>query len=130
MRVNGIHHVALLTTHFAELRRFYTEVLGLAEVGGFPGYNILFLGVGGTTIELIEEAADEHGPSPRGWNHLALEVEDVDATHRELAARGVPFASPPEDFPPEAPTLRIAFLRDPDGNLVELLQSLRSPLPL
>jgi hypothetical protein len=32
--------------------------------------------------------------------------------------------SPPEDFAPDSPSLRIAFLRDPDGNLLELVQPL------
>jgi hypothetical protein len=46
-------------------------------------------------------------------------------------ARGVDGHSPPEDFPAEElaaqrPRLRIAFLRDPDGNLLELVQPLSS----
>lgn len=128
MRIRGTHHVALVTARFDELLRFYVEVLEMPVVGGFPDHRILFLDAGGTRIELLaEDEAEERAPTTfrtPGWNHLALEVEDVDAAYAELAARGVPFASEPEDFPPEAPALRIAFLRDPDGNLVELLQSL------
>jgi hypothetical protein len=36
---------------------------------------------------------------------------------------------PPEDFPPEAPTMRIAFFQDPDGNLLELIRPLGSRYP-
>ena len=68
------------------------------------------------------EAADARR---HGWNHLAWVVEDVDAAYAALAARGVPLRSPPEDFPPEASAFRIAFVADPDGNLLELLQPLR-----
>lgn len=140
MRILGAHHVALTTPHFERLRAFYVETLGLRVVGGFAGYHIIFLAAGATTIELIEErqAADqaagqsaaraEDGSARGGWDHLALEVDDVDAAYAELAARGVPFTVAPEDFPPEAPALRIAFLCDPDGNLVELLQPLGRPL--
>jgi catechol 2,3-dioxygenase-like lactoylglutathione lyase family enzyme len=124
MRIKGTHHVALITARFAELCAFYVETLGLPIVGGFPGHNIVFLGAGGTTIELIEEEVSESAAGSRGWNHLALEVDDVDAAYRELARQGVPFTSLPEDFPSEAPKLRIAFLQDPDGNLVELVQPL------
>jgi catechol 2,3-dioxygenase-like lactoylglutathione lyase family enzyme len=130
MRILSTHHVALTTRDFAQLRAFYAQMLGLPVVGGFAGYNIVFLAAGSTTIELIEEgkegqAADGANRADRaGWNHLALEVEDVDVAYAELAARGVPFTVVPEDFPPEAPALRIAFLRDPEGNLVELVQPL------
>jgi len=134
MRILSTHHVALTTRDFARLRAFYAETLGLPVVGAFAGYNIVFLAAGSTTIELIEEeppADGADGADRAGWNHLALEVEDVDAAYAELAARGVFFTVVPEDFPPEAPALRIAFLRDPDGNLVELVQPLgvRYPSP-
>ena len=135
MRILSTHHVALITRDFARLRSFYVETLGLAVVGAFAGYLIVFLAAGSTTIELIEEewpgsvADGVDGADRAGWNHLALEVEDVDAAYAELAARGIPFTVAPEDFPPEAPALRIAFLRDPDGNLVELVQPLGRRYP-
>ncbi len=133
MHIRGAHHVALLTSRFDELRAFYVETLGLPVIGGFAGYNIIFLDAGGVAIELIEEEHEEEREGTRGksrgWDHLALEVDDVDAAYAELAARGVPFASPPEDFPPGAPSMRIAFLTDPDGNLVELAQPLGTRYP-
>jgi catechol 2,3-dioxygenase-like lactoylglutathione lyase family enzyme len=43
MRVTGMHHIALVTGRFAELKHFYTEILGLAVVGAFEGRNIIFL---------------------------------------------------------------------------------------
>ncbi|HEX6817390.1 MAG TPA: VOC family protein [Ktedonobacterales bacterium] len=129
MHIRGTHHVALLTKRFAELRAFYVETLGLRVIGGFPGCNIVFLDAGGIAIELIEEEGDGTPGIGRGWDHLALEVDDVDDAYTELVARGVPFASPPEDFPPKAPSMRIAFLKDPDGNLVELVQPLAERFP-
>lgn len=124
VRIRRTHHIALTTSRFAELRAFYVETLGLPVVGSFPSHNILFLSAGSTTIELIEDESGEMGPGSGGWDHLALEVEDIDEAHRELAKQGVSFVSPPEDFPSDAPILCIAFLRDPDGNLVELVQPL------
>ena len=55
-------------------------------------------------------------------------MADVDEAYADLSARGVPFHVPPEDFPPEAPTMRIAFFRDPDGNVIELIQPLGDPV--
>ena len=53
MRIVGTHHVAILTPNLARLRAFYTERLALPVVGGFSGYNIIFIAAGNTTIELV-----------------------------------------------------------------------------
>lgn len=124
------HHVAIVTRQFERMRAFYTETLGLPVLGGFPGERIVFLDAGRVAIELI----GEDGPSrpvreDGGWNHLALQVEDVDAVHRDLVARGVPFHVPPEGFPAERPLMRIAFFRDPDGAEIELVQPLAERYP-
>jgi glyoxylase I family protein len=118
------HHVAIVTPSLARLRAFYVDSLGLPEVGGFPEHGILFLGAGDLSIELVEEKGGLLADRGAGWHHLALEVADVDQRCADLSARGVPFHSWPEDFPPEAPSMRIAFCRDPDGNVVELLHRL------
>jgi glyoxylase I family protein len=130
MHLIGTHHVAISTPHFARLRAFYVEKLGLPVLGGFPGHDILFIAAAGTTIELIGEATPTGPTGRRGWHHLAWEVEDMDASYAELAARGIPFPVPPEDFPAEAPSMRIAFFQDPDGNLLELVQPLGSRYPV
>src|SRR5438552_16501052 len=102
MRFVNSHHMAITTPDFARLRAFYVETLGLPVVGGFPGQDIVCIRAGGIAIELIGESAP---PAERvnraGWNHLAWEVEDVDASHAELTALGVAFRTPPEDFPSE-----------------------------
>jgi catechol 2,3-dioxygenase-like lactoylglutathione lyase family enzyme len=128
MRLISAHHIALYTPHFAQLREFYVETLGLPVRGEFPGYNILFLGAGDTTIELTEDEHTQLGV-PRGWNHLAWEVKDLDEVYAELTSHGVSFQGPPEGFPPESPSMRIAFLTDPDGNILELIQPLGSRFP-
>ena len=149
-RILGTHHVAIHTPNVARLGAFYVDTLGLRVVGGFPDHGILFVDAGGTIVELIETPArgyratgdampvgtatspdylasgEANGGGRHGWNHVAWVVEDVDAAYTELGARGVTLRSPPESFPPEAPAFRIAFVADPDGNLLELLQPLTS----
>ena len=136
MRILGAHHIGLSTDNFARLRAFYIDTLGLPVIGSFQGRQIVFIEAGGTVIELIGEApsAEPDVVSPagfarRGWQHLAWEVADVDAGYAELAARGIAFQVPPEDFPAEAPIMRIAFFADPDGNLIELIQPLGARYP-
>lgn len=124
----GAHHVALITSRFELLRQFYVDLLGLPVVGGFVGEDILFIDAGGTVIELTGETTADR-PSGAGWRHLAFEVASVDEAVAALAALGVVFHVPPEDFPPAAPSMRIAFFRDPDGNVLELVQPLGARYP-
>ena len=128
MQFTGTHHIALCTPNFVALRTFYTETLGLKIVGGFPGRNVVFISTGDTTIELIER--DEPlAPIRQGMVHFAFQVENTDATFKELSGLGVPFHREPYDFPEDAPSIRIAFFRDPDGNELELLQPLAGKYP-
>lgn len=128
MELRGAHHIALNTADLDGLLAFYTETLGLPVVGGFPGRPIVFLDAGGTTIELIGAKAPAP-PRGQGWSHFALEVADLEAAVSTLEARGVHFHVPPMSYPPEAPSVRIAFFRDPDGNELELVEPLGSRYP-
>ena len=127
----GVHHISLLTNNFARLRDFYVEVLGLRIAGGFPGQNIIFLEAGNVLIELEEHdstPANSHAPPDDrvglGWNHLAFDVDDVDAAFNDLISLGVRSQAAPADYPEGAATMRIAFLSDPDGNIIELIARL------
>jgi len=55
----------------------------------------------------------------RGLGHLALTVDDLEATHRDLLAAGASKRMPPSQSP--EPGVRIAFVADPEGNLIELV---------
>lgn len=129
MRIAHTHHVALLTANFERIRAFYVEILGLPVRGAFPGHNIVFVEAGSTTIEIVEESRAPGVPATGGWHHLAFEVPDVDAAVAELAAHGIQCHVQPTNFPEQAPSLRIAFFRDPDGNVLELVQPLGGRYP-
>lgn len=112
------HHIALKAVKFEETKAFYTETLGMPIMAGIPGTPVVFIGLGGTTIELVP--AQEAGDSPKsGFAHLAFQVEDVDAAYQELVAKGVKFHIEPRDMG----DIRLAFFRDPDGNELELFCS-------
>lgn len=128
MQITGAHHIALFTANFTTLRTFYTEMLGLPQVGSFPGGKTIFLKLGDTAIELIERADWANGASG-GWQHLAFTVADLDAAHVELVGKGIAFHVEPKNVPPHDPSARIAFFKDPDGNILELFQPLGSHYP-
>jgi catechol 2,3-dioxygenase-like lactoylglutathione lyase family enzyme len=64
----------------------------------------------------------------RGYRYLTVQVFDVDAEHTDLIARGVEEGRAPVTLGNVA---RISFIRDPDGNWIEVSQraSLTGPLP-
>ena len=55
----------------------------------------------------------------RGFGHLALDVPDVDAAYTALVAAGATDRMSPRPSP--EPGVRMAYVADPEGNLVELL---------
>ena len=57
-----------------------------------------------------------------GFNHLCLSVDSVDDTLTELRRRGVDIVNPP--FEIEDISARLAFFRDPWGNMFELSESI------
>ena len=55
----------------------------------------------------------------RGFGHLALDVADVDAEYAGLLAAGAEDRMSPRPSP--EPGVRMAYVADPEGNLIELL---------
>lgn len=54
-----------------------------------------------------------------GWRHLALRVTSIEEAQRELAAKGVQF---PDPIKPAGGGGRVLFFRDPEGNLLHLVE--------
>jgi glyoxylase I family protein len=119
MAILKAHHIALKSPSYEKTKAFYTQVMGFPLVGQIPGKDIVFIDIGGTTIELVSTDAGCHERPASGFVHLAFEVDDVDATYRDLVSKGVEFFIEPKSVG----DIRLAFFRDPDGNELELFQS-------
>ncbi len=122
------HHLHLICTNLGDTERFFTEILGvrLIERRKFGTADGATLDLNGTTINLRVKREGENiigdSSQPRyGYDHLGLEVDDVDAAYRELKGKGIAFTIPPTD----AVNGRMAFLKGPDGITIELFQPLR-----
>ncbi|HZD66427.1 MAG TPA: VOC family protein [Acidimicrobiales bacterium] len=90
---------------------FYRDTLGLAiyrEFGSGDHRGVVFF-LGGGLLEVSGQAPDAEPPGAR--LALWLQVRDVDAAHRELAARGVAILRQPADEPWG---LREMWIADPD----------------
>jgi len=113
--------------------RFY-EALGFERRGKLQfktAYNV-YMGLpgDGDTLELtVNEGREEPYDLGDGYNHMAITVEDVDATVAELAEHGIEPEKPPY-HPGDRPELGpICFVQDPDGYRIELIDGGEFPTP-
>ncbi|MGW0576228.1 VOC family protein [Streptomyces sp. NPDC002920] len=117
--------VRLLVTDFAACYRFYADVLGLKpQSGAVDGPYEKFspaAGSAGIAIqdrEMMAGILGELGDEANGHRSLvALRVDDLDAYCAQITARGATLIHGPA---PLTDRMRVAHLKDPEGNLVEL----------
>ncbi|MBV1937154.1 VOC family protein [Streptomyces sp. BV286] len=117
--------VRLLVSDFRACYRFYAEVLGLkSQSGATDGPYEKFSPVTGSAgIALQDRAAmaevlGELGDSATGHRSLVvLRVDDLDAYCAAVLARGAVLQREPAQL---TDRMRVAYLKDPEGNLVEL----------
>ena len=127
-------HVGLSVASLDISRRFYGEVLGFRTVEdtfALPAHDIqglILLNAQGVRIELFEREGSKpgrmghptEGALTQGYFQFALSVTDIHATFARVVRAGAkPVLSP--RIAPDGRAL-FAFIADPDGNLVELLQ--------
>jgi catechol 2,3-dioxygenase-like lactoylglutathione lyase family enzyme len=109
-------------------RRFYTEVLGGETVrAGEPSIVALanswiIINVGGGPTDDKPTVTLEPPPDPdRVSSFLNIRVADIQAVYEEWSARGAEFLTPPRKHPTEYR----CYIRDPDGHLIEVGQSIQ-----
>ena len=123
-------HTSIFVSNMAESIDFYTAKLGLSLLGGpdhYPGNaDMAFVGSDWNAyIELVYDL-EEHPPYQIGnrYEHLAIEVEgDLEPLCERLKAQGVTVLRGPKKSP--GGTRSIAFIEDPNGIPVELLEPKR-----
>lgn len=141
MMIRGIHHTSISTRDVERQLRFYRDILGLKQVldaqmadnplfdqvVGLAGARAraVFLQAGNAFIEFWEYAEPQGKPPIKdrpvcdaGLTHLCFDIEDLDAAYQKLAPAGVQFVSPPQHLG----SVITCYIRDPDGNLIELRQ--------
>lgn len=126
-----IDHVELVTDHPDRTIEFYTGILGfkvrardrVERSGAGVPINLVYLELGGTTVELITYDGAEIGPAPTGihlgYNLVALEVEDMQKAIAFLKTKGVAVVWGPMIREGQSARAEIA---DPNGYHIELRQ--------
>jgi glyoxylase I family protein len=133
-------HVAFACDDPIAVERWYTKHFGLARKRVYlPGPDqVVVIGTDGLALELFPAKGERpvppeaDGPWQPGYRHLAFVVEDLDAA---LAALGddAQVTLGPLDLGDFIPGMRVAWVSDPEGNIVELNEGYvdeRDPPPL
>lgn len=140
--VKEMHHIGLCVTNMEEMMKFYGECLGLKKVSDFTMkgkfldtvqgksqmdyWIVKYETINGIVIELLQDRGHEVEPQTEnslqaaGLRHFAFLVDDVDAKYEEVNKLGCETISEP--CTSEDGSMRLFFVRDPEKNLVEIMQ--------
>lgn len=133
------HHVGITVDDLEETLPFYRDALELEVLDRFSvegeafadavgvdgaGADFVHLDANGVRLELVEyDPEADSRPTPElnepGATHVGLGVDDLEAFYADLP-EDVPTISGPRTT---ASGTSICFLRDPEGNLVEVLET-------
>ena len=125
-----IHHMAITCKDMAATEQFYTKHFGFKRTRLVPlgETEIVFIGLDGVYLELFQAQSDESlppfendGPQYPTWRHLAFDVDDVDTKLAEMGD-DADVALGPLSFDDFIPGWRAVWIKDPDGNVVEISQ--------
>ena len=121
-----ILHTCLNVSNMDKSIEFYSEHLGLTFVSRREvkenNAEIAFLkDESGAAIELTHWRNKKTLAEGDNFDHIAFSVKQIESVVEKLRAKGVTIAMEP--FSLQGSTSRIAFIKDPDGNWLELIQS-------
>ncbi len=121
----GVEHFAIASPNPRTLAEWYASHLAFHINYEYAG-NYFVKAPNGVMIEIIP-ASGERGENTRqtpGMRHIAISVDDFDAAQEELRQKNVAF----DGEPYAAGGNRLVFFKDPDGNLIHLIER-TNPLP-
>ena len=115
--IKGLRGATIWSEDLNRLLPFYRDVLGFKVGIETPGFVVL--GELGSTTLALGTHSEVRGRNADPARHMvALTTDDVTSEWKRLKGAGVEFVEDPTDYG----NLRIATLKDPDGNLIQLLQ--------
>jgi len=120
-----IEHVSIRCRNIEASVEFYRRMFDakviLRRTPG-QGKRIVFLQIGGSILELMEiNSASEpvDALTHLGMHHIGIKVEDFESVYNDLKTKGADFVGEPWE---PTPGIRLAFLRDPNGAVIELVK--------
>lgn len=127
MKINALHHVAIICSDYERSKVFYTEILPFTIIretyrAARDSWKLDVAIPGGTQIELFSfpnpPPRPTH-PEAQGLRHIAFSVKDLDSQITDLIAKGIVVEPVRTD---ELTGQRYSFFADPDGLPIELYE--------
>ena len=121
MRLN---HVGIVVPDLEAAERFMTEVLGLERAKRRPEPNLkaAFFACGDVEIQLVQDE-ERLGATPDGrLEHIAIDVDDLDALEARLRESGAEMAYPEPKEYGDPPHFKTQFTRETAGSLGVMFQ--------
>lgn len=115
----GMHHVALLSSHFEESRRFYVELMGM-EIEWEPDSDNVYLSSGNDNLALHRRISDESSQESR-LDHIGFVVahaNQIDKWFEYLKRHNVPVVAKPKTHRDGS---RSCYVLDPDETQVQII---------
>ena len=127
LKINNVHHIAIIASNYQKSRHFYTETLGLQIVREVyrEARDSFKLDLAIGTHYVIELFSFPNPPSrpsrPEscGLRHLAFEVEDVSKAKKNLESKGIEVEEIRID---EFTGKKFTFFADPDDLPIEFYE--------
>ena len=127
--MNAFNHIAMNCWDLATQEEFYTKHFGFKRSRTFnrgKPDEFFMLKLGSIRLELFpcnreKGAAMQGGEQPIGFKHLAFDVPKLEPVLEGLREDGIE-PDPIIDVGQLMPGFRIVFLRDPEGNILELME--------
>lgn len=116
-----IHHFGVKVRDVEKALHFYKEILGLdlQEVVDLGGNQFYFVGDGSVSFEIEQSFQPGDHSFDSGFSHLALQVENLQEYCQQLKQKSVRFQLEPSQFRADR---KIAFIEDPEGNAIQLIE--------
>lgn len=124
IELRGVVHFSIAVTDLAVSCKFYTEILGLKLVSDGSAFGMIFLRAGDDYVILAKNEAPLHRTaqdSRRAHHAFKVDAASYDDAKTFLTERGVEVFEE-EDRKKGVFVGRQFYVRDPDGNVIELTQ--------
>lgn len=132
--INGVGHVAIKVTDLDRSLDYYINKLGFPEMLRLHKDDgsvwLVYLRITDAQyLEVFPGAENDRAPgwNANGMNHMCLTVENIDDTLAQVAAAGLELLLP---LKTAIDGNRQAWLEDPDGNRIELMEMAEDSLQL